>query len=132
MAKKQVITSEKQGKEKLDLVEFGRRMTIVREKLLGKSQVQMCVILDTWQGLLSRLENGQGGNIHMVFDFVNYLNEQNLHGHMMFRKDFDLNLFSEELNESSNKKKIVDEIAEIEKAALINYERIVVIGKLIK
>ncbi len=122
---------QKLNKPVFDVKEFGKRVAIVRDKVLGFNQTQFAPLLNTKQGLLSRLEAGIGGNIHTAFEIVNYLNQNGFQGHMLFREPFDISLFTTEINELSNKKKIMAEMETLEKTAYANYEKIVAVKKLI-
>ena len=62
----------------LDMSEFGKRVQAVRENILKMNQSELAEKINTSQVLLSRLENGIGGSINVVFDLVNYLYSRNI------------------------------------------------------
>jgi hypothetical protein len=126
-------STKKKGPErvKFEVVEFGKRVALIRESLLGMSQSKLAPMINTRQALLSRLEAGIGGNIHIVFEIVDYLNSKGFRGHMLFREEFDITLFKSEVGEMENKKNLVEELENIEKASKENYEKIIALKNLI-
>lgn len=116
---------------KFEVVEFGKRVALVRENLLGLSQSKLAPMINTRQALLSRLEAGIGGNIHIVFEIVDYLNRNGYRGHMLFREEFDITLFKSEIGELENKEILIAELENTEKAVLATHEKILRIKKLI-
>lgn len=74
----------------LTFAEFGRRIALVRKEIFRLKQVEFAPLIGTTQGLLSRLELGIGGNMHIIFDLVNFLNKNGLQGHLLFRETFDV------------------------------------------
>jgi len=81
----------------MNLIEFGKRVAIVRETVLKMSQADLAKELETYQALVSRLENGVGGSIILVFDLINLLKKKKLSAHMLFREPFDVNLLSKDI-----------------------------------
>ena len=77
----------------LDLSEFGRRVQVVREHL-DLSQVQLASKLETNQVLISRLENGLGASIDLLFKFVNFLNSKKLPAYQLFITPFNIDAFT--------------------------------------
>ena len=76
----------------MDMKEFGRRVQLVREELLGMRQVDLARELNISQAIYSRVETGVGAHIKFVFAFVDFLNKRNLRAHRLFREPFDLGL----------------------------------------
>lgn len=130
MPDKKETKKKKAEKNIFDVAEFGRRVTMVREQVLGLTQTQFAPLLNTKQGLLSRLEAGIGGNIHTAFEIVNYLNQNGFQGHMLFRDIFDIDLFTTDIKEPSIKKDVLLKIEALEASALSSYEQIMGIKKL--
>lgn len=129
MPEKKTTKAKKAERKNFDVAEFGKRLAMVREQLVGLSQSQFAPIVNTKQGLLSRLEAGIGGNIHMVFEIVDYLNRNGFQGYMLFREDFDIALFKNKVVGAQNKKVIVDELDAIEKAVLSSSKRLAVLKR---
>lgn len=130
MPDKKETKNKKAGKNIFDVAEFGKRVTMVREQVLGLTQTQFAPLLKTKQGLLSRLEAGIGGNIHTAFEIVNYLNQNGLQGHLLFRDIFDIDLFKTEINEPSIKIDVLSKIEAVGKTVLGSYDQIMEIKKL--
>jgi transcriptional regulator with XRE-family HTH domain len=79
----------------MDNKEFGRRVQLVREELLGLTQVEIASEMQIAQGIYSRVERGHGAHINFVFALLNLLHNRNLHSHRLFRNPFDLELLKE-------------------------------------
>ncbi|MEO6837434.1 MAG: helix-turn-helix transcriptional regulator [Ginsengibacter sp.] len=79
-------------KTMLNLVEFGRRVLVIREHVLKMTQSELAENINTTQVLLSRLENGIGGSINVVFDLINYLYSKNIAAKEIFGDHFSLDL----------------------------------------
>jgi transcriptional regulator with XRE-family HTH domain len=79
----------------MDSKEFGRRVQVVREELLGLTQMEIASEMEISQGVYSRVENGHGAHINFVFALLNLLEKRNLHSHRLFRNPFDLELLKE-------------------------------------
>jgi len=82
----------------LNMVEFGKRVQAVRENILQMNQSELAEKINTSQVLLSRLENGIGGNINVVFDLVNYLYSRNIAAKEIFAERFSLDLVMQNSN----------------------------------
>lgn len=74
----------------LNMKEFGKRVQMVREQVLGMSQMELASKIHTTQALLSRVERGLGGSINVLFDLVNYLNSRNIAAKEIFSKKFSI------------------------------------------
>ena len=66
----------------MNTTEFGKRVLLVREQLLQMNQSELAAEINTTQVLLSRVERGIGGNINVVFDFLNFLKKKGYQAHM--------------------------------------------------
>ncbi len=76
----------------MDLIEFGRRMQIVREEVLQMNQAEMAEKIGTVQTLVSRMERGIGGNITTFFSFITFLEEEGYPAHYVLKKEFEVEL----------------------------------------
>lgn len=79
----------------LNMKEFGKRVQAIREQVLEMSQSELAEKINTSQVLLSRLENGIGGSINVLFDLVNYLNSRNIAAKEIFSKRFSIDLVTQ-------------------------------------
>ena len=84
----------------LDMIEFGKRVQMVRERVLDMNQSELAEKINTSQVLLSRIERGIGGNINVVFDLINYLYSRNIAAKEIFGEHFSLDLVSQNSNNS--------------------------------
>ncbi len=85
----------------LDMIEFGKRVQAVREKILDMNQSELAEKINTSQVLLSRIERGIGGNINVVFDLINYLYSRDIAAKEIFGEQFSLDLVSQNSNNSN-------------------------------
>jgi len=74
----------------MDLIEFGKRMQIIREEVLQLNQAELAEKIGTVQTLVSRMERGIGGNINTLFDFITYLEKEGYSSHYVFKKEFEV------------------------------------------
>ncbi len=72
---------------------FGKNLAKVREEILNVSQTALAKKLGTTQVLLSRLENGLGGDIKTILSVVSYLSAQGYPSYLLFVKKFKIELF---------------------------------------
>ena len=92
--------------------EFGKRVQTIREQVLEMSQSELAEKINTSQVLLSRIENGIGGSINVVFDLVNYLNSKDIAAKEIFSKRFSIDLV---IQKSSNPNAAATQIQELVK-----------------
>ena len=85
----------------MDMKEFGRRVQLVREELLGMRQVDLAKELKISQAIYSRVETGVGAHIKFVFAIMDYLYKRNYRAHRLFREPFDLGLLKGDESVSS-------------------------------
>lgn len=120
----------------MDLKEFGRRLQMVRERILRMNQTEVAWNLHMSQTMYSRLESGLAGNIHTVFRVVSFLRHMNLEAHMMFSEDFELAL----LEKTPTSKQTADISYErvkgilegLKDSAKEDYERIVILKDMLE
>ncbi len=84
----------------LDMIEFGKRVQAVREKILDMNQSVLAEKINTSQVLMSRIERGIGGNINVVFDLINYLYSRNIAAKEIFAERFSLDFVTQNSNVS--------------------------------
>lgn len=81
----------------MDLIEFGKRMQIIREEVLQMNQAELAEKIGTVQTLISRMERGIGGNINTLFDFITFLEKEGYPSHYVFKKEFDIVLINQKV-----------------------------------
>jgi predicted transcriptional regulator len=114
----------------MDLEAFGDRVRHVREEILKLTQTELAKEINSTQAIISRLELGIGGNIYIIFDFINYLNSKQLLGHMLFREVFDIELLHTKIAEAP--KEQIWELAELlEKQSKEQTKNLVKLGSLL-
>lgn len=79
----------------MDLVEFGKRMQIIREEVLQMNQAELAEKIGTVQTLVSRMERGIGGNINTLFDFITFLEKEGYPAYYVFKKEFEVEFLKE-------------------------------------
>jgi hypothetical protein len=94
----------------LYMVEFGRRVQMIRENVLKMNQSELPENINTTQVLLSRLERGIGGNINVVFDLVNYLYSKNIAVKEVFSEHFSLALVTKNSNNPATINNQIEEL----------------------
>ena len=94
----------------LDMIEFGRRVQMIRENVLKMNQSELAEKINTTQVLLSRLERGIGGNINVVFDLVNYLYSKNIAAKEVFSEHFSLDLVTKNSNDPATINTQIEEL----------------------
>ncbi len=86
----------------LDMVEFGRRVQMIREHILKMNQSELAKKINTTQVLLSRLERGIGGSINVVFDLMNYLYSEKIAAKEVLSEHFSLDLVTQNSNDPAS------------------------------
>ena len=81
------------------MIEFGRRVQMIRENVLSMNQSELAKKINTTQVLLSRLERGIGGSINVVFDLINYLYSRNIAAKEVFSEHFSLDFVTKNSND---------------------------------
>lgn len=117
----------------LSMTEFGKRVQAVREHILEMNQSQLAAKINTSQVLLSRIENGIGGNINVVFDLVNYLHSRNIAAKEIFGERFSLDL----VKKNSKSPKSVDTqieslVKELQKTMSADFDKLLLLLSLHK
>lgn len=77
----------------MDRSEFGKRLKAVRSNVLEMSQGELANELGVIQPLVSRLENGLGGTIELLFEIVTYFYKNGYPAYYLFCKDFNIEDF---------------------------------------
>lgn len=77
----------------MDRSEFGKRLKAVRSNVLKMSQGELANELGVIQPLVSRLENGLGGTIELLFEIVTYFYQKGYPAYCLFYKDFNIEDF---------------------------------------
>ena len=117
----------------LDMIEFGKRVQAVREKILDMNQSELAGKINTTQVLLSRIERGIGGNINVVFDLINYLYSMNIAAKEIFGEDFSLDLVSRNSNNTNVVNTQIEALVkELQKTMSADFDRLLLLLSLHK
>ncbi len=117
----------------LNMKEFGKRVQAIREQVLEMSQSELAEKINTSQVLLSRLENGIGGSINVVFDLVNYLNSKNIAAKEIFSKQFSIDLVTQKSNNpNAANRQIKDLVKELQKTMSADFDKLLLLLSLHK
>lgn len=115
----------------MDLADLGSRIQKIREQVLGQKQFELARDLGTVQTLISRLERGIGGNINLMIDFVNYLEKKGYPAHLLFAKDFGVELIKKENNKDGIvKNSIESQISELKYYMQKGFEKAITLENL--
>ena len=116
----------------MNTTEFGRRVLLVREHLLQMNQSELAAEINTTQVLLSRVERGIGGNINVVFDFLNFLKKKGYQAHMLLKDPFDIELLATSVTAKSSNKQILKIIEQLKESAHTDFEQTILLLEMIK
>jgi predicted transcriptional regulator len=111
----------------MDLIEFGKRVLMVREEVLEMNQTELAEQLQVTQNLISRLETGVGGNINIIFEFLNFLKRRKLAAHMIFRDPFDIKLLSKSPRIKDSGENMLTTLIELKESASKDHEKIILL-----
>lgn len=127
------MTMKNKKEAMLDMIEFGKRVQAIREQVLKMNQSELAEKINTSQVLLSRLENGIGGSINVVFDLVNYLNSKNIAAKEIFSTRFSIDLVTQN---SGNPKAVNTQIEglvkELQKTMSADFDKLLLLLSLHK
>ena len=117
----------------LNMIEFGKRVQAIREQVLKMSQSELAEKINTSQVLLSRIENGVGGSINVVFDLVNYLNSKNIAAKEIFSRRFSIDLVTQNSgNPNAAKTQIEGLVKELQKTMSDDFDKLLLLLSLHK
>ena len=117
----------------LDMVEFGKRVQMIRENVLKMNQSELAEKINITQVLLSRLERGIGGNINVVFDLVNYLYSKNIAAKEVFSELFSLDLVTKNSNDPATIHNQLEELVkELQKTINVDMDKLLLLLSLNK
>jgi transcriptional regulator with XRE-family HTH domain len=117
----------------LNMIEFGKRVQAIREQVLKMSQSELAEKINTSQVLLSRIENGIGGSINVVFDLVNYLNSKNIAAKEIFSQRFSIDLVTQNSNNPNTAKTQIEELVkELQKTMSADFDKLLLLLSLHK
>jgi transcriptional regulator with XRE-family HTH domain len=112
----------------LNMQEFGKRVQAIREQVLNMSQSELAEKINTSQVLLSRIENGIGGSINVVFDLVNYLNSKNIAAKEIFGKQFSIDrVVQVPGNSKKARTQIEKKVKELQKSMSADFDKLLLL-----
>lgn len=127
------MTMKSKKEAMLNMIEFGKRVQAIREQVLKMSQSELAEKINTSQVLLSRLENGIGGSINVVFDLVNYLNSKNIAAKEIFSKQFSIDLVTQKSNNPNAANRQIEELVkELQKTMSADFDKLLLLLSLHK
>lgn len=117
----------------MDLAALGARIKETRERVLKQTQGQLAGELGSVQTLWSRLEKGIGGNIHLLLEFITYMQKNGYPAHMLFAKDFDVELMKKNVSDEKNKSKdpVGSELSELKYFMKKGFEKTIALENLL-
>lgn len=113
----------------MDYSDLGKRVQLIREFVLKMTQREFAEKVGSVQTLISRLEKGIGGNMALILLIVNYLNENNYPGHLLFAKDFSPELMKNLPKPKSKKSKTQNELFEAKHHLQMSIEKLIQLEK---
>jgi len=117
----------------LDMIEFGKRVRAVRENVLQMNQSELAKKINTSQVLLSRIEQGIGGNINVVFDLVNFLYSKKIAAKEIFGERFSLDLVAKNSNNpKTTNTQIEGLVKELQKTMSADFDKLLLLLSLHK
>jgi transcriptional regulator with XRE-family HTH domain len=116
----------------MNTTEFGKRVLAVREQLLQMNQSELAAQINTTQVLLSRVERGIGGNINVVFDFLNFLRKKGYQSHILFKEPFDIELLTTSVVAKPSNKQILKIIEQLKESAHADFEQTILLMEMIR
>lgn len=117
----------------LNMVEFGQRVQMIREHVLKMTQSELAENINTTQVLLSRLENGIGGSINVVFDLINYLYLKNIAAKEVFGEHFSLDLVMKNSNDPTTINiQLAELVKELQKTINVDMDKLLLLLSLNK
>lgn len=111
------FTKEKKNKTKTgdSLSVFGKHLERTREEVLHLDKLSFSRELNTTARLYGRLEDGIGGNIHMVFAIIESLNERGFKGECLFMEPFSIDHFYADDPKVLKKNEVIAALQELKK-----------------
>ena len=117
----------------LDMIEFGKRVQMIRETVLKMNQSELAEKINITQVLLSRLERGIGGNINVVFDLVNYLYSKNIAAKEVFSEHFSIDVVNKNSNDPATIHTQLEELVkELQKTMNVDMDKLLLLLSLNK
>ena len=116
----------------MDNKEFGRRVQLIREELLGMTQVEAAKEIQIGQPIYSRVERGLNVNIKFVFEFLKLLQRKNLVAHRLFRDPFDLELLKGDKLISNTDERAIELMAKMKDHAKEDLESMILLMEIMR